>query len=613
MSDDSSTLAPPASTIASRESSSRECVHPLALLGLLAIVCFSAWLSSTGVGFLLPHSTEPDGQVLESEVRLIQSDQKSADRGHGAGLYPQLLPRIAAAFVPPEGSVASGDDLSAHLRAASATRRAIRLVLALLAVLCVPATWSIARRFLAPSWSLAAAAFTATSFLSLWFAQQERPHGAAAAFSALAVVAALRLRRDPRPISFVIAGIAIGLAIGALQSGVAVLLPFASAIILRERTTRRAPLAWALASLAIVAAMAWFFYPFVFDPKLAPPGRSVELIGSDVKLSGHHIDLAWFNGSGLPTVFATLRDYEPLIAALALGGAAVWIVRALRRRFGSQRAPIDAEKRADLFVVLAYALPYLLAIVLFQRTYQRFVIPLVPYMACLAAYFLAAIIDWIARWRSPALARRVVTIAIIAAPIAVQSWAAYKLVSIRAAPDTIVQASRWIAEHAREKRILVEPALDMPLFQSDAALAANERMLRKASFPWSTYQWNVPPAARPTDRYELRTIGTSRDEVAKALLADPLGYVRGMHGDFAVVEVYAEWGWRPLRNLCAELRQHAELAARFTPDAPDAGDRWRDLPIEYQEEALRTRISWYARVLAAHCTGPIVEIYRLAP
>jgi hypothetical protein len=62
-------------------------------------------------------------------------------------------------------------------------------------------------------------------------------------------------------------------------------------------------------------------------------------------------------------------------------------------------------------------------------------------------------------------------------------------------------------------------------------------------------------------------------------------------------------GAAPARRACP----------RFTPDAPDAGDRWRDLPIEYQEEALRTRISWYARVLAAHCTGPIVEIYRLVP
>ena len=250
MSDDSRTLSP-------RAPSARERLRRLACIALLAIVASSAWLGSTGVGFLLPHSTEPDGQVLESEVRYLQSDQKSADRGHGAGLYPQLLPRIAAPFVPAEGAVASGDDLSAHLLAAGATRRAIRLVLALLAVLCVPATWWIARRFLAPAWSLAAAAFMATSFLCLWFAQQERPHGAAAGFAALAVVAALRLRRDPSPASFVIAGIAMGLAVGALQSGVAVLLPFAAALLLRERTTRRAPLAWTLAQEFAKPKFSW--------------------------------------------------------------------------------------------------------------------------------------------------------------------------------------------------------------------------------------------------------------------------------------------------------------------------------------------------------------------
>jgi hypothetical protein len=72
--------------------------------------------------------------------------------------------------------------------------------------------------------------------------------------------------------------------------------------------------------------------------------------------------------------------------------------------------------------------------------------------------------------------------------------------------------------------------------------------------------------------------------------------------------VYSGWGWRARRKLGAELRKNCELAARFTPDRED---RWHELPLDYQEEGLRTRISWFARAWSAHCTGPVIEIYRL--
>lgn len=585
----------------------------LTAAALFSIVLVAGLLRLTGIGYLLPNKACPDGEVLEVEVRLLQGSRPDIDRGHGAGLYPQLLPRIAAASISGEGQIAQGDDLDLHLRAATAMKRGLRVVLALLSLLIVPATWLIARRFLTPGWSLVAAAFMSLSFLHLWFSQQERPHAAAASFVTWVVVLALGLRRRAGVSTYIALGIAMGLAVGALQSGLAVLPAGLVAFVLRRRDPRPASAIWALASIGILALMTWYFYPFVFDPALAPPTHALGLEGTQVRLSGHNFDLRAFDGSGFATVAETFRSYEPLIGALALCGLVVWCLRKLLgRRAATASAPIDRERRADLLVVLAYALPYLLAIGMFGRTYQRFVIPLMPYAACLTAYGLCALAGVVSEWSAPAFARRAVIVALVALPLGAQAFAAYRLVSIRAQPDTITLAARWIAEHARprEERILVQPALDLPLFQTAEARAANERMLRAGVFEWFAYQATVPPARQPRDQYDLRTIGESRDEVAAALLTDARGYLRELHGDYAVIEVFEDWGWRPLRALRAELKQSAVRVARFIPDGQDRAD---ELPFLHQEEAFRQRISWFWRTLSARRTGPVVEIYALAP
>ena len=68
---------------------------------------------------------------------------------------------------------------------------------------------------------------------------------------------------------------------------------------------------------------------------------------------------------------------------MTVGGAILALARILR----SARAP-DGERGRDLIVVLAHALPYLAAVILYERTYSRFVIPLLPYAAVLSAAFL---------------------------------------------------------------------------------------------------------------------------------------------------------------------------------------------------------------------------------
>src|SRR5262249_29621670 len=102
--------------------------------------------------------------------------------------------------------------------------------------------------------------------------------------------------------------------------------------------------------------------------------------GGYVYLWGHLISWDLFDGQGLREVLSALARYETWISALA-APALLLLLRSVRRR-----SSLDEQQRSDLLVVLAYVVPYLAAIVLYRRTYQRFVLPLLPYACLLAAW-----------------------------------------------------------------------------------------------------------------------------------------------------------------------------------------------------------------------------------
>src|SRR6185295_11931912 len=108
-------------------------------------------------------------------------------------------------------------------------------------------------------------------------------------------------------------------------------------------------------------------------------------------LSGHLVALRLFNGAGFAKVYDALRGYEPWMSALGVAGVVFALLDGIARRRTHSADPGESdtdtrEARRALLVVLAYAIPYLVAIGLYERTYQRFALPLVPFVACAAAY-----------------------------------------------------------------------------------------------------------------------------------------------------------------------------------------------------------------------------------
>ena len=124
------------------------------------------------------------------------------------------------------GAAAAQDaPLAEHLAAAARPQLQVRLTIALLASLIVPATWLLVSWFVGRSWAFFAAALVAASLLDVSFSQQSRPHAVSGAVFLAAVLAAVRMRRSADLPSYLLAGGAAALAIGCLQSGITVLPP----------------------------------------------------------------------------------------------------------------------------------------------------------------------------------------------------------------------------------------------------------------------------------------------------------------------------------------------------------------------------------------------------
>ncbi len=636
-----------------------------AALALAALVALSLALRWFGLGCQLPQFVPVDSLVLASEVEVLRHHGDPSYR-LWPNLYPRLIPELVR-LLPTE----TPDDppprtLEEHLARARAPYVRVGIVVALLSVLLVPGTYLLARKFLERSWSLVAAALAATSVLFLWFSQQGRPHGAATSVILLAVLAALRMRRKPTLASYVLAGLALGAAIGTLQSGVAALLPFAAAFLLRRKerapavaSDRGSPVPpdeptgpeprtssfaspWlVLVSLAIVGLVAFALYPSMKGTPAfrgEPAGPAFALHGSLLILMGHAISLPNFNGDGFALLSRALWGYDPLIAAtFALGAASllVALVAAWARKSKSEneavsrtstsaigaargRSVASSETRRDLLVVLAFAVPYSAAIGLYHFSGQRFLLPLLPYLVCVATFGLRAVCK-LAEPRGVVL--RCAAAGIVAAILAVQSFGAIQLSRIRAHADTATEAATWLRENLPSKSdlVLLAPGFDLPLLMTPNALARNEER-PNLSQRWYTYQVaaakassaNSPDAkdsAKAADRYELLTMPVTKDEDKRKLLNEPAAYVRELGASWVVIEARRTWEWRGVERLRQALPEVGELAARFEPD--DA-DRYADAPIAHQGfDPLPFPIPWFRRILGARCTGSVLEIWRI--
>ena len=568
-----------------------------ALPSILLLCAAALGLRLWGLDWMLPHRLEPDAQVV-AQVRLLSDPQRLEDEQYGT--YG-LVTAFAAAALPGPSEVPPTVDmtLAEHRANASAEVVHVRLAVVLLSLLAIPATWWLARQALSPGAALFAGALVAFSLLHVSLSQQARPHAVSCGTYLLAVLAALHLRRRPGWGPTLLAGLAAGLAVGTLQSGPSVVPALVVAQLLALTTPWRHRLARIAVALAVVAALLYLFYPFLFQPTTS----KVQVQEGHINQSAHKVDLALFNGGGFAKILWILWSYEPVLLVLAGLG----LVAALRR------LPAGAAARCDLLVVLAFAVPYTLAFGSFEGTQERMVLPLVPYLAVLAAFPLDAAL----RGARGALRPAVVLGSVLV--LALPAGLAARLVQLRARDDTLEQVASWVEQGLQPDQdvALVTFPLDLPLFHDDRALALNREVMpdRIDFYPritrWFRYQsYRVQAAlapARPApQRYGLvyaRPAETAQDpqQAGEA--------IERLHARLAIVELFP-----PARSvpgnarMAANLAAHGRRVARFSPWRQGDPD---DLAFEHEGLPSHREAHVVSYLLRAVRLGPVIEVYEL--
>ncbi|MFM7281858.1 MAG: hypothetical protein ACKO32_08770 [Planctomycetia bacterium] len=545
----------------------------LLLAGLLLLLAIPRLWGNAGG---LPGQTEPDGLVIATQAQLLRTGADPGAEPLLWGFYPHLTARLSALRSGPRPV----EGLEAQRSEAGREYASVRETSAWLSLLIVPLSFLLARRWLEERLALLVAGLSGASLLHLWFAVQARPHALLAVLALASVLAALSYAAKPGWARLSLLAVLCGLALGTLANGVFTLLPALLALYCAHGFKGW----WRAAVLAgIAGSLAVAFHPFAI-PFGEATGPALGLENGQFLLFGHRIDLALFRGAGFLELAGSLWRYDLWLAVLAMFALALspWGRRA-------------ALERREIIIVLAFVIPYLLVFGLYGRTYQRFLLPLLPFVALFIGWSLSAFSR--ARW-------------VVWVALAPQLLLSLQFARLHAAPTTIDEASAWVARELdpAKTRIAFLPSFELPLPYSAAALERNAVMLDNPQRPWFRYQSSLAPQLRVQPGYDLTAFALDGAENFRRTQSDTQAWLTELSADYFVVEVYTD-GRKPLAlaNIHPTLPALATRVARFAPGGEAQTDNW---PLTYSDDEYPHKKIWALELLRAERMGPVIEIWK---
>ena len=550
---------------------------------LLAVLLFGVLARFVGIDRELPHRIEPDSSLV-FQMQRMAGDPSLVPRDHSTGPYPLVLARMLSWLPHPEVPArASGPgDERVHLDTSAHPFLLVRIVVALFSVAGVLLAYPFARRFLDPGGALVATWLSATSLLSILFAGQARPHPVQASFALLALLLALRVREKPDGRRILLATLASVAAIASLQNGVFTVPPLCLAILLGSRWSKRSFLA-CFAVGAVTVAVALAVFPGM--PRIDAEGIH---LGSD-ETGAHKIRPSFSSLVGIGKVARMLWEFDPWLAVLAPVGA-VLALAAWRR-----------TRNPDGTIVLAYALPYLGILAVDPNVQERFLLPLVPLLASLAAAPLSAALAWI-RARTGTAVAAASAVLLLGGPAVVAACYA----RTAASRDTYTLAADWIRANVRpEERVLATPGAVLPLLTEDEAL---KEVLTDQSWlanPWMIYQSLLPPGLSGDPRWRMLVVPVAEWRKGKQLDRERAeALIREKRADYVLLEdsvrMHKFYPTADLERVAAEGGELVYRSFGTIPGPTDGGI------FEYSGTRELAR-----RILTAKAFGPGILIYRL--
>lgn len=543
-------------------------MHRLAVSLAGALCLLTLLLRLSGLGCLLPVFSPLDSQAFARHVELYREEPENVAR---EGIYyPHLVSRVAAWL--PDARRASAQDLPTALAQAGAPQRDLMLVSLLFSLLILPATFLLARRWLGAWPALVATWLVATSLLHHAFSTQARPHGTAAAWMSLTVLAALFYRERGGWWRSLAAWSAAALALGSLHYGVFAIPP----VLLAHMARREGAVGWQriIVGALLLAFAVWIFYPFYFHA----PERFFGLEPEGLDLSGQPLKLSRFTGEGFLTILWSLFSYDPALSLLGFLGLLAVRPRAPRRW------------SADTWIAASFLGPYVLVIGLYAETWERFVLALLPWIACLGACAARQ------AWKQPAMRFALLVLLLIPGLICL------KYALVKRAPSSFERmAAELEARSSPADRIVLAPYIDLPLFSTPEALEENPQAI--ALSLWLRYQRRQVPAELSRQGHMLLAMPGPRAETLQWLREDPRGWLERHRARYVLLAGFdpmLEW-LAPLANW---LESNAQCVARHAAD-PERGGA-----LLYRHETDWN--TWmFLKVLRAGSMGQELRLYRL--
>ncbi len=551
--------------------------------GLLAILVVAVLVRFVGIGRELPYRMEPDASLV-FQMQRMAGDPSLVPRDHSTGPYPLVLARVLSWLPHPDvpARVEGEGDERAHLARSARPFLLVRIVVALFSVAGVLLAYPFARRFLPPGGALVATWLAATSLLSVLFAGQARPHPVQATLALLALILAMRVLETPSPGRILLAALASIASICALQNGVFTVPPLLFAMLLASRGSKGAFLRCALFGVAAIA-VALLVFPGM--PRIDAQGIH---LGSDAT-GAHTIHPSLSNLAGASNAARMLWEFDPVLTVLALLGLPIAAAAWLRSR------------RGDVWIVLAYALPYCAILALDPNVQERFLLPLVPLLACLAAAFVRTALGAL-RARAGALAAAAAAVLLLGGPAV--AAACYARTAAR--PDNYAIAADWIRANVKpEERVLSCPGAVLPLLIERDTLREDEVDQSWLANPWLIYQTLLSGNERGDPRWRIffvplsawRHGGTLDRERARELIEE-------RRADYVLVEDSVRMHkYFPIDDLERVAAESGELVHATVGTIPGPTD---GLIFEYSGTRQLAR-----RILTADAFGPGIRIYRI--
>lgn len=577
-------------------------IHALALGAILLLAVF---LRFAGIDRELPHRHESDPHLVQL-YQSFERDPANVRYTEYVIRYPSLVPRLLSFLPYPEMPArASGPGSEAvHLEAASFPYVRVRAGAAVLSIVGVLLTWFLARRFLTPGAACVAAFFMAASLLSILFAQQARPHAFQATMALATVLLSLRVLSEPSLARILLAALAAAGAAACLQNGMLAMIPLACAVFLGLRESRgseRGRLLGPLVAAGVVSGAAsaagLVFYPGAL--RVDDQGIHLGDRGGTHSLWFRFMDV--IDLPGLSAGAQGLWAHDPVLAILSLAGAMLGAAGLLRGWKSTPRA-----RRLELAVIASYVLPYVAVLAPNIKTYERFLLPIYPYLACLAAAAVAWIVGRAGGIR-PTWLRITAGMSAGILCLAPHAYIALRYARAACAPDRLELAAAWIESNVDDPGavILTTPGTVLPLLYDPEFVRIDLQDDGTYTLPWLAYQGALPPGEDPARRWKVRIFPSGRATGPERMEPEQIeSWIAENRFDYAVIETS-----RKMRNLAAtralaeSVRKHGKLVYAVegeTPSLPGLG------PGEWQGAS--EYATW---LLDADAFGPGVEIYRL--